>query len=458
MNKELIELAQKVSNEFKTSKSVHCVSHYDCDGIASAAIVYKALKRENIPVKFTFVKEIGDKEVELIKTFEEPLILFTDIGSGQISNLEEIAKTKKIIISDHHQPEKETKLIQLNPHLVGIDGGKDISGAGITYLLMKMIDSKNIDLLPFALIGATGDIQNDENGFLGLNRGFLEDAKRLGLLKTKKGLKIYGRGRKPIPQALTYTTEPYLPGITYNESGAVQFISELGIPLKVNGKWRTFQDLDLDEEKKIINGLLIRGYPAEELLGEILILDNGWEISEFSSMLNACGRLEKADVGLELCLTNNMEIANKLSKEYGRKIARYLNYVEQNIQNPEVIRQMDWVKVIIAKNKVHANMIGTITSILHRSNTLKCSVLIGTAYAENDSIKISGRSSQEALNKNFCINSILSEICSDCGGKAGGHKLAAGGRIPQENEEKFINLLNEVVKRFNLEEKNGKKN
>ena len=451
MSKDLILLAREAADELKRSKSVHCISHYDCDGIASAAIVYKALEREEIPVTITFVKELNKKEVEKIKDFKEDLLLFTDIGSGQISLLESLAESKKILISDHHLPEKETKMLQLNPHLVGIDGGENISGAGITYLLMRLMNPENKELLPYALIGAVGDIQMNEDGFLGLNQGFLEDAKQFDFLTVKKGLKIFGRGRKPIPQALSYTTEPYLPGITYNESGAVQFLSELGIKLQEKGKWRTFKDLSFEEEKKIINGLILRGYAAEKLLGDIFILKNGWEISEFASLLNACGRLDKPEIGLKICLENDFKLANLILKEYGRKISQYLNFVEENKNNKEVIRDFGELKVIVGKSNIHENIIGTVTSILQRSNTLKTSVLVGMAYTEDNAIKISGRSSEKALKKGFYMNEVLSELCALCDGRGGGHKLAAGGKIPQQNEEKFIKLLSKVVKRFNFE-------
>ena len=67
-----------------------------------------------------------------------------------------------VIIADHHQVsdvEAESNVVHINPHLFDIDGSRDLSGAGSSYLAVRDLDKKH--LAYFALIGAFGDIKMD---------------------------------------------------------------------------------------------------------------------------------------------------------------------------------------------------------------------------------------------------------------------------------------------------------
>lgn len=446
MSKELVKLADRAVEKLKNIDNIQCISHYDADGIASAAIVHKALSRENKNFDIKFVKDLREEKIKELEKIDKENFLFTDIGSGQINKIEEILSEKEIIVADHHEPAGDGPEAHLNPHKVDIDGSSDISGAGVTYLLMRLLNENNIDLIPFALIGAAGDIQKEEDRFLGLNKNFVKDAKERGDITVKKGLRIFGRSGKTLPRALSLTTKPFLPGITNNESGAVQFLSELGIELKNNGEWRSLGDLTYEEEKKIVNGLIRRGYDAESLLGDVHILKNGWEIGEFASLLNACGRLEKEKKGLKICLENNFDVAEKIQREYGRKIGKYLSFLENNMENEKYFKDISEAGIIRAGDKIEENFIGTITTIAIKSDIVDKEVLVGMANTEDNMIKISGRTNEEMTEKGFKINDILSKACEKCNGEGGGHKIAAGGKIPGSEEERFIKLLTELLK------------
>lgn len=73
------------------------------------------------------------------------------------------------IITDHHLPEDvsvamDQKWRQLNPHLHGIDGRKEISGAGLALSVATALNAKNSDLVGLAIVGASGDLQDAETG------------------------------------------------------------------------------------------------------------------------------------------------------------------------------------------------------------------------------------------------------------------------------------------------------
>ena len=54
----------------------------------------------------------------------------------------------------------ESNVVHINPHLFGIDGSKDLCGAGSSYLAIRDLDKKH--LAYFALVGAFGDMQGQD--------------------------------------------------------------------------------------------------------------------------------------------------------------------------------------------------------------------------------------------------------------------------------------------------------
>ncbi len=431
---------QQLVSDFSSYVStgpIRVVSHYDCDGICSAAITSCGLQRQGISHTVTFVKELTTGDTEFLLQIPEPTVIFTDIGSGQLSCLEPLLETHTVCVIDHHEPEKESAVPQFNPHQVGVDGSTAISGAGTAYLCMRSLQEENADLAHLALVGATGDIQKDDGHFFGINQHILEESLQRDIIEQKQGLTVFGRNKRPIQQALAYTTDPYLPGLTNNESGAVQFLSELGIQLRKNGNWRTVRDMTIEEEKQLIHGLITHGFDAERIIGDVYILPNGWELSEFASLLNACGRLEEAEIGRQVCLDAQWKRALALQKEYGKTIGKYLRLIEQHTIP---VQQSDVMTIINARDAIHENMIGTVTSI-YMKNTAPI-VGIGMAYAENNLIKLSARVTH-VEDTEYDAHAILADACERCGGHGGGHSFAAGGKIPRSEEQRFINILQE---------------
>ena len=96
------------------------------------------------------------------------------------------------VITDHHVPtereipkvlrsdllrfaESQDRVLMLNPHLEG-EGSDVASGAGCAYAVAKALDPKNTDLAAIAIVGAVGDVQDQEFRRLsGYNRTILED-------------------------------------------------------------------------------------------------------------------------------------------------------------------------------------------------------------------------------------------------------------------------------------------
>lgn len=398
--------------------------------------------------EYEILKQLYEEDVKRIAEEDEELILFVDIGSGQSEFVQEHIVDdagKEVIVSDHHEPQIEGDFIHLNPHFLGHDGGEAISAAGMTYLLAEAIDEDNSDLVKYALIGATGDVQKQEGEFLGLNKDLLERAEENDLINKRQGLDLYGRSTKPLHKSLMYTSDPHLDGITNNESGAIQFVQSCGVEIRENGDFKTLEDLTEEEEKKLIHGFIKQGYNVQPLLRNVYILNNGHGIDEYSTVINACGRLGEPKTGVKILLEEDEKLMKKISRKYGRKISSSLRYVEDNQDNQEVIYE-DGIGVIDGKDEIEDDFIGTVTTISMSNGFFgDVPVILGVAESEKDKIKASCRATKDAVEDGLNLGEVIEEICEEVNGEGGGHNIAAGAKFPGDKKQDFIEMVEEKV-------------
>ncbi len=315
------EHIKKIANNFKAidkKETIRIISHLDSDGICAASILINALKHENRKYIISIVQQLNKKNLNKLVEENYNYYVFTDIGSGQLNTINFFfKKKKKVFILDHHLPEsKETNknIFHVNPHLFDIDGGKEISGSGVVYFFSKYLTNKS--LLPhIAVIGAIGDIQ-EENGFKHLNNEILQEAIKKKKIKQSKGLRIFGAHTKPLHKILEYCSDPLIPGVSGSESGSIQFLQEIGINPRKDNNWRKIIDLTDEEIKKLTAAIVMRRSDLEEpenILANRYVLLDGEKgttfrsVKEFSTLLNACGRMKKPSVGIGVCLGNNQK-------------------------------------------------------------------------------------------------------------------------------------------------------
>ena len=115
--KELLDRLTKAKNKvLKARFTIRIVSHYDADGICAAGILASALTREQIKFHITLTRSLNDEIVGFLKKEGYPLIIFCDMGSGQLDALAEL--DAEVIILDHHTALQDSeKPLQINPHV-----------------------------------------------------------------------------------------------------------------------------------------------------------------------------------------------------------------------------------------------------------------------------------------------------------------------------------------------------
>ena len=309
---ENLKFAADAFKNIDKKEVIRVVSHIDADGISACALLLKLLNNESRKYSVSIVQQLNRHL--LLQLAKEPYncFIFTDIGSGVINDVSEVLNGKKVFILDHHSisadnPEQIAKdIVFVNPHLYGIDGGKEISGAGVVFKFACTVDSNMEDFAHIAIIGAVGDLQ-EQNGFLRLNQEILEVALRKGKIKVTKGLRIFGSQTKPLHKALEYCTDPFIPGVSGSESGAIQFLYQIGIDPKNGNGWKKIVHLDDEDMKKLVTGIIMKRFneaKPDDVLGDVYILPHEEEESptrdakEFATLLNACGRLGRASFGI----------------------------------------------------------------------------------------------------------------------------------------------------------------
>ncbi|MFH1445117.1 MAG: DHH family phosphoesterase [Nanoarchaeota archaeon] len=468
MLKKIESMINKAKNIAETINSfpgkIRLVSHYDCDGITSAAIMSRALFREGKDFRLSFMKQLKEDFIKELAAGEESLIIFTDLGSGYLDLLGKylLDGKRKIIVADHHETEGSERegLLHLNSMSFGM--GDNVSGAGMAYIIARSMNPENKDLSALAVVGAIGDSQigsiGSEWGLMGLNKEILKDAQIINKIKVTKGIRIWGRYTRPLHKALEYSLDPYIPGVSESESGSVQFLQEMGIEIKRNdGTWRTLAELSEEETKRMISGIIKERIRANHenpdwIFGDIYeLLDKKNEFrdaNEFATMLNSCGKLGKAYLGVALCLNENkaFDEVKPIFKEYRKRIGKALSWVESH---KEVIKEKDNVVFIIVGNKISEHIISNVASIMHRSGMLPNKPVFALADVEGGKeVKVSARTSDDLVEKGLNLKEIIRSAIKNKEAEGGGHAGAAGATIIKGEEEDFIKNVEKAVKQF----------
>ncbi|PJE81640.1 hypothetical protein COU58_01720 [Candidatus Pacearchaeota archaeon CG10_big_fil_rev_8_21_14_0_10_32_42] len=439
-NNELEEVLEKVSSSFLEEikgKNLEVISHFDTDGITSAAIMIQSLKRADQKFSLKIVKSLNKEMIKLLD--KEKIVLFMDLASG---NLNEIGASgiKKVFIIDHHELDAENipeNIEIVNPELINKER---ISSSGLTYLFCKKIDEKNKEFAKLAVLGMVGDTLEKEIDKL--NNKILEE----GNIIKKRGLTIYPSTR-PLNKVLEFSSNPFIPGVTGNPEGVIELLRESGI-VPEEGKYKNLIDLTEEEMERLVTSIILRapGKKHKDLIGDLFLVNFFGKLEdarEISAKINACSREGKPEIALGFCMenSNSKKKAESIHTRYRQQLVSGIKYVNDQ---KKVIGK--GYVIINTKNNIKDTMIGTISSILANSRTYEIgTTIIGMSYDGKTKIKVSGRNVGRTGRN---IRELLSEVMKSFNGEVGGHHSAAGCIIEMEDEEEFIE---KIKSQFELE-------
>ena len=481
LDESLGMFADMVNDCIKSDGSILVMSHMDCDGLCAGSIITKALIREGARCSTTTSKEFGDAAVNLLVSREmrqQDMCIITDLGGGfasKISNALGDQGSNRWIILDHHQiPDSEMDEPNvINAWKYGINGGLEISAGGMAYLAAMSLDEKNTDLSAMAVVSALGDRQDqgERRSLVGKNFEIAEAAKGQGLLEVDMDLLFFGRETKPLADAMAYTSQPYIDGLTWNRDTCYSLLTSAKINLKEDGRWRVPAELSEDEKKRVIESIaqFAPGEHATQIMSELigyaytLPKEDGRgflrDAREFSTMLNSCGRIGTAGIGIAICMgdrSRSLQEGERILRSYKGRIRECINILTNERWRASAVREKPYI-TINAQDVVQETMSGTIASIMAGSPKNAGKIVILWTKAEEESmLKFSARRSGSAATMSNDNNSrdaalsinlghLMSNTAKSCGGVGGGHDGAAGAKITKDKLEEFLVLLDENV-------------
>jgi single-stranded-DNA-specific exonuclease len=422
-----------------SSNRIRVISHYDADGISAAGVLCTALYRAGFEFHATLIRNPFTKGFDRLKNEHNELIIFSDMGSGQIEMIEQI--NCKAIILDHHQyltAQTSKNIIQINSNLLGADGNYDASGATLSYVFATELDPANEDLAPLALAGATGDKQFI-GGARGLNKQILDTALQKGILSEQMGIKLYG---ETIADALFYSVDPYYPGLSGNRDAIETMLEKLNIE-----KTTSLQDVDHQTMMRIHSLLLFRLIKAEcqpnildMTIRKRYIAPQGWELERCADLLDACGKNGYRSLGLAICLDDKTAWKDAIivEKEYKRKILEGLQLLELG-----GIYETTGMRYFYSDS---SSLGGVIAGIAMNYVLDEKKPLFSLARKEiDDELHISCRGNQKLVEQGLDLASAMKTIATELGGYGGGHKIAAGATIAFDKEREFLEKVDTIL-------------
>lgn len=457
-------ICEKIRSVAEDGSSTCIMTHLDADGLISASIISITLLRLGANSVIRAISDMAPDVIGQMKSEAYDFYIISDLGTDLGSMLSDALGDKWIII-DHHQFPKEeltepcSKQI-LNAFKFGIDGGSEISSGGLAYTIASHIEKRNWDLSPIAIVSAISDRQDqgDKKALLGINSEIIKTAESHGLISVNLDLMFNGRETKPLHEALASTSFPYIDGITWNTKNAYSIIKNSGVKMMENGRWRVLAEIQ-QEEKSIILDAVVKFVATsskyettnltENLVGyTYTVVDEDLrsqlrDAREFSTLLNACATAGKPGIGVGICMGDrnvSLNEAKQIADTYREILAKSISKILA-----EKWRTVDDGRTIFvnAENVLADEMLAAAASLLSGSPTCDRMLFVWT-ISKDGMYKFSCR-------KCLCCKSVsnLGLIVRSCaesvGGIGGGHKEAAGCKIPYGRLEDFVSSVKRTI-------------
>jgi RecJ-like exonuclease len=455
LDDSLSNFSNAISDCTKSGKGIAVLTHIDCDGITSGSIITKALIRAGAKVTVRTLREMNPQAIKNMAEDSRDFHVITDLGGGFAKQLDESLGANWFVLDHHEIPDEERDNERvINAWKFGMDGGTAICAGGMAYLAAKSLDKRNVDLASVAVVSALGDRQDqgEKKSFLGKNAEIAEEAKNSGHLKIDMDLLLFGRETRPLSDALAFTSQPFIEGLTWNRDACFSLLKSSGISLKDGGRFRTPSDLT-DDEKRILLEAITKFACSqnatqimEELIGYTYTFPSEERRSflrdarEFSTMLNSCGRIGKAGVGIAICAGDR----NKMLQEGENILVDYRKMIREymNILTNERWRLSDSTKCLMVNGEgvIPETMTGTISSLLAGSPKNAGKIIILRTNGEENTIKFSSRKSI-GCKSDVNLSVLMRTGAAKFDGIGGGHDAAAGARITKDKLDGFLDYL-----------------
>lgn len=388
--KDLERAVEILNDKIKANEKIRIVGDYDVDGVISVYILYSALKRCNANVDYEIPDRIKDGygiNINIIKQAKEDEIDTIITCDNGISAIEPIKYAKElgltVIVTDHHD-------------------------------------------IPFV------EEEDKTRKFISSNADAIINPKQEECAYKFKQLCGAGVAFKLV--------EVLYEKLNIDKEECYKFIEFLAIA--------TVCDVvDLVDENRIFvkKGLEFINKTSnlglQELIRECEVNEKTLSVYHLGFIIgpciNACGRLNSAKKGLQLLLSKEDNEAIKLSKELVKLNEERKDMTMKGVETAiEIVEKNGMINdkvLVIYIPDVHESLAGIIAGRIREKYNLPTLIITKS----EDGAKGSGRSIEEY--------NMFEELvkCKDLLGNFGGHPMAAGFSLKEENIEEFRRRLNE---------------
>ena len=435
---KLLTTLSQAADIVRSHDFIQVFSHYDADGVSSAAIIANALLRAGKEFRVTLFTTLNDFNMGIISRTKADCMIISDLGASYIDQLDEL--DSEIVVLDHHTVISEAKKVcYANPHLYGIDGMTSGCGATMSLLFAITLDEGNWDLVQLAFAGIAGDRQHI-NGLSGLNTYLLEQGVERGFIEEVPGSLIPAGD---LMTELFLVTDPYIRGVSGNAEGVSKILEDAGIK---HGK--SFMDLTEEEKRKLSSLIAVKlteqgvqlSSMNEVARDRYFLKGMNMDAEVLSSILNGCGRSGVGGMGIAAGMGDKraMELGAELTRESARLVVENMVALDEKGLNQR--RYFQWF------DSTDSGFTGMLCGIAMQSIGDSDKPTIGLNQS-NDPVNISSRGMWGQLEKGIDLSVAMREACAAVGGSGGGHRIASGGSVPADKVEEFLDILDGIFER-----------
>src|ERR671919_96041 len=434
LHQPLKPLCEKINSLTDSGNDISIVTRLDTDGIASGSILLMALSRLGSRCCLRTISTLTSDTVQELKSEAHDFCIFLGLGSVDFEALQRCLNENWYII-DHVELEKKFAERNYNNQIInsweyGLNGAQEICTGSMSYILATMLDKRNTDLSAIAVIAALGDRQDlgDKKTLTGINLEILKTAQSLSMINTELDLLLYNSETIPIHESIARTSSPYIHGLTWNVNNAYSLIKNTGIKIKDNGKWRVLPDFS-PEEKNIIRDAIAKFIitssnsssieVAEHLLGFSYRLtkeDNLGHLRDardFANLLDACGRIGKAGLGVALCMGDRsitLTEAEQIAENYSATLSRSIF----TIFSEKWRFYDDGVNAVFVNGEglISGGLLGVVSSLLASSPSLYGRLVFVRALTQEDGGNSYSFSARKCVGNKSQLN--MGALMSEC--------------------------------------------
>lgn len=441
-----LDMARRLEHAAKRFRStpgvVRILVDADADGLSAAGALVTALSRAGRPYHLTALRGLDAAVAGSLAEEKPPVLITSDVGSGQADLLEPLADAGTlVIVLDHHVPlsdRSDDRFVQVNGHLFGVDGSSELCGASTSYLFALALDARNADLAPLAVAGAIGDRQH-VGGFRGATKRIVEAAQAAGFLEVRRGLNLDGGD---ILEALVRSNDPFLPGITGNEGEARRLLEEVGV-----APGTRVGDVEEGAARALASRLAallmehgVDAFYAQEVTTERVEIPARGRMTakELQALVNSAGRAGEhgAAVGVALGQPWAFGRARELANAYRDQVrAGLLRLAAEPPKKLKAVQYFETDNTLVAAAVAG---LGVIYLFDPRYPVVCFSPL-------NGGWKISTRATRHQLERGVDFSVAARKAAEAVGGRGGGHPVASGATIPKEGRERFLREIDSIV-------------